>query len=298
MNCCSPLRNEKKTQNPQENLNKKENLNSKNMIEIPRGKWLIGSEDKEAYIEDEEGPIRVLEHQKFLIDATCVSNMEFEKFISDTEYITEAEIIGWSFVFYAQIHPNAVFKSRKVGSGIPPWWLAVDGACWKEPDGKGSDWNTRKDHPVVHVSWNDALSYCNWSGKRLPSELEWEIAARGGLIQKRYPWGNELTPNGEHLCNIWQGSFPKNNTISDGFLSTAPVNSFKPNGYGLYNMTGNVWEWCGGNWSLEDEIKKPMRGGAYLCHESYCNRYRVSARTYNTPDASSSHLGFRCVADA
>jgi sulfatase modifying factor 1 len=297
VNCCSPARNKIYSNNILDSSKKNQKIHLKGMIRIPRGTWEIGSEDEDIYIEDSEGPIRTLNHKKFLIDEACISNIEFDKFISDTGYVTEAEIIGWSFVFYAQVHPNAADNSRTLGLGAPPWWLAVDGASWRAPDGPGSDWNNLTDHPAVHISWNDAMSYCNWSGKRLPSELEWEIAARGGLVQARYPWGDELTPNGEHQCNIWQGDFPKINTKEDGFLSTAPVKSFKSNGYGLYNMTGNVWEWCGGKWTVEDELKKPMRGGAYLCHRSYCNRYRVSARTNNTPDASSSHLGFRCAAD-
>ena len=161
------------------------------------------------------------------------------------------------------------------------------------------------DHPVVHVSWNDAKAFCNWAGKRLPTEKEWEFAARGGLEQKKYVWGDELHPNGKHYCNIWQGAFPNTNTMEDGYLGTAPVDSFPPNGYGLHNMAGNVWEWCA-NWfdqsmnlSSRVDLKAPkaMRGGSYLCHHSYCNRYRVAARSSNTMDSSTGNLGFRCVRD-
>jgi formylglycine-generating enzyme len=174
-----------------------------------------------------------------------------------------------------------------------------------------SHWSTVSDHPVVHVSHTDALAYCRWAGRRLPTEAEWEYAARGGLEGKRYPWGNDLLgPREEHLCNIWQGEFPLANTGADGHLGTAPVKSFPPNGFGLYEVSGNVWEWCS-DWFLPKYYRKSpgnnpqgptigagrvMRGGSYLCHDSYCNRYRVAARSSNTPESSSGNTGFRTVA--
>ena len=170
------------------------------------------------------------------------------------------------------------------------------------------------DHPVIHVSWNDAVAYCKWAGKRLPFEAEFEFAARGGLEQKRFAWGDELVPDGIHHCNIWQGDFPNKNSAEDGFQWTAPVKHYEPNGYGLYHMAGNVWEWSADwfspSWHTEHPscasknpkgpskgTNKSMRGGSYLCHDSYCNRYRVAARTKNTPDSSTTNLGFRCVRD-
>jgi formylglycine-generating enzyme required for sulfatase activity len=177
-----------------------------------------------------------------------------------------------------------------------PWWRQVHGADWAHPEGPQSSARDRLGHPVVHVSHADALAYCAWAGLRLPTEAEWEYAARGGLVQKRYPWGDELTPGGEHRANIWQGTFPEHNTLEDGYLGTAPVDAFAPNGYGLHNTSGNVWERCADEFAPTPGTFV-MRGGSYLCHDSYCNRYRVAARTGDTPDSSSGNVGFRCAAD-
>ena len=173
-------------------------------------------------------------------------------------------------------------------------------------------WKKREDFPVVHVSWNDAQAFCAWAGKRLPTEAEWEFAARGGLERKIFPWGDEMTPGGKHQMNTWQGKFPDFDTGADGFTNVAPAKSFKPNGYGLYNMTGNTWDWCADWFSVHHPVAeilenptgpakgelKTIRGGSFLCHVSYCNRYRCSARTANTPDSATAHCGFRCARDA
>lgn len=298
MPCCSPVREGELQLVPvHETRPGFRRADRSDMAAVPAGSWHIGHDGPEAYPEDGEGPRRTVASPGFLIDRAAVTNRAFAGFVEATGYLTEAERIGWSFVFYAQLHPSAEKHVLSLQTGSPEWWLPVKGANWAMPDGAGSDWRDREDHPVVHVSWNDAVAYAAWSGKRLPTEIEWEIAARGGLEDKIYPWGNELVEAGRHRCNIWQGSFPFDNLAEDGFLSTAPANAFEPNGYGLFNMVGNVWEWTADSWSESRPQLKAMRGGSYLCHRSYCNRYRVSARTSNAVDAASSHLGFRCAAD-
>ncbi|MGH9723305.1 MAG: formylglycine-generating enzyme family protein, partial [Bryobacteraceae bacterium] len=191
------------------------------------------------------------------------------------------------------------------------WWCKVSGADWRHPEGPDSSVENRAANPALHISWNDAAAYCAWAGKRLPTEAEWEYAARGGLEQKVYPWGDELTPDGRHLCNIWQGEFPNRDTGEDGYTAAGPVDAFPPNGYGLYTITGNAWEWASDwfdpAWHLTATRKNPvgpatgaakvMKGGSYLCHRSYCNRYRVAARTSNTPDSATTNISFRCVRD-
>jgi len=280
------------------------------MIYLDGGEFFMGTEDGEGFPDDGEGPVRLIKLKPFYIDPCTVSNTDFFTFVQATGYKTEAEVFGWSFVFHLLVSEAIAAQVTQVVQGSP-WWMNVAGADWKHPEGPGSSIEERMDHPVVHVSWNDAIAYCQWSGKRLPTEAEWEYAARGGLVKKRYPWGDLLKPDNEYRCNIWQGKFPVKNNISDGYMSTAPVNSFRPNGFGLYNVSGNVWEWCRDWFSPSFHIKGPrenpigppsgssrvMRGGSYLCHKSYCNRYRVAARSSNTPDSSASNMGFRCAAD-
>lgn len=284
------------------------------MVQLDGGIFLMGTEDDDQWVDDGEGPIREVKVNPFWIDKTTVTNAQFTEFIDDTSYVTESERFGWSYVFLGQLPKSKQRKMKASTVRNLQWWYAVDGVYWRKPEGPGSNIKKRMDHPVVHVSWSDAMAYCSWAGKRLATEAEWEFAARGGLIQKKYCWGDELTPEGKHRCNIWQGTFPHTNTAEDGYAWTAPAKSFRANGYGLYNMAGNVWEWCS-EWFSPDWHKpsspltrdnprgpeagqsKVMRGGSFLCHISYCNRYRVAARTANTPDSSTTNCGFRTVRD-
>lgn len=275
------------------------------MVSLDGGEFAMGSDAGEGYKGDGEGPSRRVRCSPFTIATRTVSNAEFTRFVDETGYATDAERYGWSFVFHLFVGDAAA------AARVPdiPWWVRVDGACWRHPEGPGSDLSTRMDHPVVHVSWFDAAAYCRWSGTRLPTEAEWEYAARGGLDGARYAWGDELTPGGRHRCNVWQGRFPDHDTGEDGFTGTAPVDAFEANGFGLYNVCGNVWEWCADTFSpnyhrvtrMSDPIylvptgKRSMRGGSYLCHNSYCNRYRVAARSANTPDSTTGHCSFRVV---
>lgn len=284
------------------------------LVVVKGGRFMLGSDEPDAFPGDGEGPVRSVEIQSLRIDARSVSNHEFRTFVEDTGYATDAERYGWSFVFHALVHPQA--RERVLDGRVPqaPWWLAVEGASWRSPCGPGSDLAGIETHPVVHVSWTDATAYAAWAGKRLPTEAEWEVSSRGGLHQARFPWGDDLTADDQHRCNIWQGDFPRHNTGADGYLGTAPVDAYEPNGYGLYNTSGNVWEWCADWWSTTWHVvdspetrqsprgpnngtARVIRGGSYLCHRSYCNRYRVAARTSNTPDSSTGHMGFRCAVD-
>lgn len=278
------------------------------MILLPGGDFLMGTDFDGGFPADGEGPVRRVHVDSFWIDATPVRNRDFACFVEAANYRTEAEKFGWSFVFMGDL-PNASEELLSVDGA--EWWKRVEGADWQHPEGPGSNLDVRADHPVVQVSWNDAAAYAAWAGKRLPTEAEWEYAARGGLEQKLYPWGDDLTPEGRHLCNVWQGDFPHANTREDGYASTCPVDAFPPNGFGLYSVTGNTWEWCAdwfdAAWHInairENPVGPPagsgrvLKGGSYLCHRSYCNRYRVAARSSNTPDSATTNMSFRCVRD-
>lgn len=279
------------------------------MVLIPAGAFRMGSAGEEIIAGDGEGPARTVHVSPFLIDSTCVTNAQFSRFVEQTGHVTDAEKFGWSYVFDALVAPSAITRGRPVGT---PWWCGIDGACWASPEGPGSDWRARADHPVVHVSWNDAQAYATWAGLRLPTEAEWEKAARGGVKGSIFPWGDELLCGGERRANTWQGDFPTVSTAADGAVGTVPAMSFLPNGYGLYNAVGNVWEWTADRWSVgwhasdrqETRIdpkgppsgtERVIRGGSYLCHVSYCTRYRLSARSRNSPDSTTGHMGFRCA---
>lgn len=277
------------------------------LVHLPGGEFLMGTDSAEGFAEDGEGPRRPVRLSPFAIGATAVTNRQFREFVRATSYITEAEQIGSSFVFYLHVEPQRRRSLRQVSRELP-WWVPLEGACWQRPAGPGSAIHDRLDHPVVHVSWNDAAAYCAWAKLRLPTEAEWEYAARGGLVQRLYPWGDEFEEDGRARCNTWQGRFPSE--PAPGWQpGSVPVASYPANGYGLYDMAGNVWEWCTDwfdpnyhrNTSTQDPLqgrmtgRRSQRGGSFLCHASYCNRYRVAARGSNTPGSSASNCGFRVV---
>jgi formylglycine-generating enzyme required for sulfatase activity len=277
------------------------------LVSLAGGEFMMGTDSADGYPRDGEGPVHRVRLSPFQIDPHAVTNDRFAAFAEATGHVTDAERYRWSFVFGGLL-PDDFEDTRGVAHA--PWWRQVLGAQWRHPEGPQSDLDGRGDHPVVHVSWNDAQAFCAWSGTRLPSEAEWEYAARGGTAGQHFPWGHELEPGGQHRMNVFQGTFPNENTRADGYAGTAPVDSFPPNGYGLHNLTGNVWEWCA-DWfdpgyyavSPVDDPPGPktgthrvMRGGSYLCHASYCNRYRVDARSANAPDSSTGNLGFRVCA--
>ena len=278
-----------------------------NAVEIPGGQGWLGT--KTAGVPDDgETPLRKSKLKPFLMGATSVTNADFAAFIKATGHKTEAEDFGWSFVFWSNV---AADIPETLAVQNIEWWRRVDGATWRDINGPGTaDTAWHPDHPVVHVSWNDAQAYAAWVGGRLPSEAEWEHAARGGQGDVKFPWGEaEPDDTANFPCNIWQGQFPERNTGADGFLATAPAQSFAPNAYGLYNLVGNVWEWTADTYrikSLKKQVKarlqtmpgfKLSKGGSFLCHRSYCYRYRIAARSGTSPDSTTTHQGFRVVWD-
>jgi formylglycine-generating enzyme required for sulfatase activity len=265
------------------------------MVSLPGGTFLMGSDD--GY--PEERPVREVTVAPFRIDRTEVTNRQFAAFVAASGYVTLAErtpdakdypdadpsmLVPGSAVFTA---PGSNERASELS-----WWRYVPGANWNRPEGPGSTIDDRLDHPVVHVAFEDAEAYAAWTGKRLPTEAEWEYAARGGLVGKPYTWGDEFTPGGRHMANTWQGAFPSQNTRDDGFAGTALVGHYPPNAFGLHDMAGNVWEWtvteAGGNARI-------TKGGSFLCAPNYCQRYRPAALSPVTADTSTSHIGFRCV---
>jgi len=273
-------------------------------VELAGGEHDIGTDDVDGYVADGEGPRRRVRLSAYAIAATAVSNAEFAAFVRATRHVTEAERIGHSHVFWLQVDEAVRRRVRHVPRGLP-WWLPIEFACWQRPEGAGSTIIGRPGHPVVHVSWHDAQAYCDWAGLRLPTEAEWEVAARGGLQGRRFPWGDDEARLATH-CNVWRGEFPSH--PAPGWRpGPMPVDSLPPNGHGLHHATGNVWQWCADWFSpryhLDTDAQDPLqqqpsgrrslRGGSFLCHASYCHRYRVAARNGNAPDSTSSNCGFR-----
>jgi formylglycine-generating enzyme required for sulfatase activity len=304
------------------------------MVRIPAGEFTMGTDDPRAW--PDETPAHRVSVDGFWIDRYEVTNADFRRFVDATGYVTTAErppdvaeilrqsppgtppppketMVPGSLVFTPPDRPVAL-------DDISQWWKWTPGASWKHPEGPGSSIDGKDDHPVVQVSWSDAQAYAKWAGKRLPTEAEWERAARGGLEGKPYVWGDQSPSESTGLLNNWQGHFPDRNDARDGFIRTAPVGSFPANGFGLHDMAGNVWEWCA-DWYQSDlyrsryghVVRNPsgpevshdpsqpfaplrvQRGGSFLCNDDYCSRYRPSARHGCTPDTGMSHTGFRCV---
>lgn len=313
-----------------------ETMSAEGMVWIEGGEYMMGAADGEG--RPDEYPQHKVRLDGFWIDITEVTNAQFKKFVDATGYITTAEKKPDWEELKKQLPPgtpkpdeNLLVVSSLVftppSSPVPlndvaQWWSWKEGADWKHPQGPGSNIEGKDNYPVVHISWYDAMAYCKWAGKRLPTEAEWEMAARSGTDNK-YTWGNEDPEKGKPKANTWQGSFPDKNTGWDQFDRSAPVKSFAPNDFGLYDMAGNVWEWCS-DWYRSDHYssvkdilsanpkgpassydpmeptvpKKVVRGGSFLCHSSYCKGYRVSARMKTSPDTGLEHTGFRCVKDS
>ena len=305
------------------------------MVWVKGGTFSMGADNDQAA--PDEYPKHNVTVKGYWIDVHEVTNAEFERFVRATGYVTTAERKPFWNDLKKQLPPGTpqppeselvpaslVFESPGDDISLDDysqWWVWKKGASWRHPQGPGSDIAGKGNHPVVHVSWFDAQAYCKWAGKRLPTEAEWEFAARGGLTNKVYPWGNEPVDSGKPKANTWQGSFPGKNTVRDGYYYTAPVGSYAPNGYGLVDMAGNVWEWCSDYYNSDyyrevsrgtvnpvgpsrsydpDEpyaIKRVIRGGSFLCNDAYCSGYRVARRMKSTEDSGMEHLGFRCVAD-
>ena len=265
------------------------------LVQVAGGEFTMGDNNAVGYPGDgeEQADVTVA---PFSIGATSVTNAEFAEFVTATGHLTDAQRYGWSFVF-AGLLPDDFSETRGVAGA--EWWRQVFGATWKTPEGPHSDVGDREHHPVVHVSYSDSLAFAQWCGARLPTEAEWEFAARGGTTTI-WPWGDEREPDGDHRMNVFQGTFPHSNTAADGWNATCPVDTYMPNVFGMYNMVGNVWEWTADAFSVsarhlrvDSDSPVLLKGGSFLCHDSYCRRYRPAARMGSAADSSSSNMGLR-----
>jgi formylglycine-generating enzyme required for sulfatase activity len=312
-----------------------DSVSHEGMVWIPGGTYLMGAQDQDG--REDEYPQHQVKVSGFWMDATEVTNTQFRKFVEATGYVTTAEIAPDWNELSKQLPPGTpkphdsllvpaslVFVKQPPGAGLGDpsiWWSWKKGANWRHPQGAGTDLKGKDNHPVVHVSFDDAVAYCKWAGKRLPTEAEWEFAARGGKTTV-YPWGDEPVESGKPKANSWQGKFPGVNTVWDKFPGAAPVKSFAANPFGLFDMAGNVWEWCA-DWYRDDYYasvsnqllqdpqgpstsydpqeptvpKKVVRGGSFLCNDSYCKGYRVTSRMKTATDTGLEHTGFRCVSN-
>jgi formylglycine-generating enzyme required for sulfatase activity len=306
------------------------------MVWIPGGTFQMGSRDGK----EDERPVHPVELTGFWMDATEVTNADFQRFTDATGYVTVAErtpkredfvgvdtslirdedLVPSSICFNPQFDRELVRRVRENPANVN-WryhvWTLQKGANWRHPGGPDSSIEDKLDHPVVHIAWTDAVAYCQWAGKRLPTEAEFEYASRGGLEQQEFPWGNKLQPGDKWLANIWQGEFPEEHHVRDGFETTAPVKSFPPNGYGLFDISGNVWEWCADWYQPEyystsprrnppgprdsfdpnepGQPKRVQRGGSFMCNANYCLGYRSASRMKGEPSSGAFHCGFRTV---
>jgi formylglycine-generating enzyme required for sulfatase activity len=282
-----------------------------NFVTIPAGYFLMGT-DEDFYPTDGENPARRVWTDEYQISKYSVTNQEFARFVDETSYVTDAENFSWSYVYCGFLDEETISQKSVGVAGIAPWWVGIKDASWSNPFGNGETIESLLNHPVVHISRNDAQAFCRWSGTRLPTEAEWERASRGGLSNATYPWGNDVDINNGEMLNVWMGEFLPLESRQSFHHGTMPVDSFSPNSFGIYNTVGNVWEWTSDTWSARWHIadtpetrrnpkgpasggKNVLKGGSFMCHDSYCYRYRNSARSSNSPETSTSNIGFRCA---
>lgn len=305
--CCSGAARNGLVRTPTETAGSKVQGRAAQTIAVKGGESFVGTDDP-VISGDGEGPARKILLQDFYLEVETVTVRRFAGFVQATGYVTESERFGMSAVFSPLLKDQSMVTGGVVNT---PWWTRIDGASWKQPEGPGSSIEERLDHPVTQVSWNDAVAFATWVGGRLPTEGEWEHAARGGNRRRCFPWGDEEPTDAKTFCNIWQGEFPRHNTLADGYFGTAPTRSFEPTEAGFYNLVGNVWEWSADAFKVRSLSKaaklrneqakkstdKLLKGGSFLCHKSYCYRYRIAARMGLSADSAGSNTGFRVAYD-